>query len=258
VGSVILELPQAARQERLALAQRIGEALAALPTEGAKRPSLLAAGAFLGRLGQVTKETKYSDAGLKLVAAALAQPAPQPAGSREAAGGLCLLGMAVAAYPQDAATMKAYLIGVFGALRAMKETGGLWDDPAASALNLAALEAGRRVAAFKEFTEMKGADAKPPAVVAAIPEPELRALFPMQPKAPLPRLQRQFTTMIVDRAKKNAPISQDLLKYGVDEQGAYADGSPAAQGGFLLAYKKLDWRYGGNTWPGPKQARRAK
>jgi hypothetical protein len=63
-------------------------------------------------------------------------------------------------------------------------------------------------------------------------------------------LQIQLVDLIFERGRQNILFSLDMLRYGVNEAGAYADGSLAAQGAFLLSYKKLDWRYGGSVWPG--------
>lgn len=50
--------------------------------------------------------------------------------------------------------------------------------------------------------------------------------------------------------KDSLQFSQDLLRYSVSADGSVGDGSAAAQVAFLAGYQKLDWRYGGSTWPG--------
>jgi hypothetical protein len=252
VGSVILDLPGPAREGQAEFARQIGDRVRAQPTEGAMRQQLLWAAGFLGRLAQVTKDTQYSDAGLKLLTAGLAQTAPAASASQDLARDYFLVGQAAAAYPHEPPVTKAFVLASLQALRGMKETGGLWEDPVLSALNLAALNAGKRGAVLKEFRQLRGPGATPPPIVSSMTEQELRPLFPGRPRAPVAQLQRQLVTTLVERGKTQVAISQDLLKYGVDEAGAYGDSSPAAQGGFLLAYQKLDWRYGGSTWPGPR------
>jgi hypothetical protein len=134
----------------------------------------------------------------------------------------------------------------------MKEEGSLWDDPTLSALNLCGIEAPRRRRALREFVKIKLRDSKSslPAAVQTMTEQELRTLFPDKPRASLLNLQVQLTDFIFERAKQNISFSLDMLRYGVNEAGVYADGSLTAQGGFLMSYRKLNWRYGGSTWPG--------
>jgi hypothetical protein len=89
-----------------------------------------------------------------------------------------------------------------------------------------------------------------PPSVQIMTEQELKTLFPDKPRAALSNLQVQLSDLIFERARQNITFSLDMLRYGVSEAGAYADGSLTAQGGFLMSYKKLNWRYGGSTWPG--------
>jgi len=252
VAGVALQLPPPARDARMELVKKTADQVMAQPTEGASRKQLLRAGVLLGRLAQVTKDAKYSEAAERVLTAGLAQPPPPATAVQEAARDYLLLGLAAAVLPQDQAATKAFLIASFTALRNMKEVGGLWDDPTISVLNLTALNIGRLGGGLRDVTRLRGQNAQLPASVTSMTEPDLRPLFPNQPTAPLDRLRRQLVTTIAQRGKQQIGISQDLLKYGVDEAGVYADGSPAAEGGFLIAFQRLDWRYVGNTWPGPR------
>ena len=132
----------------------------------------------------------------------------------------------------------------------MKENGALWDDPIVSVMNLYAIEASMRGKALREFVQINDPKAVLPSCVKSMTLEELRPLFPDRPRAQLQQLQAQLVNLIFERGKQNLPFSLDMLRYGVSESGAYADGSEEAQGGFLLSYLKSDWRYGGNTWPG--------
>ena len=252
LGNVILELPPEVRQGNMALARQVGDQA----KETARRPgeiqrtSELSRGAFLGRLTEVTKEPSYAEAGRQLLTAALALPGPKAADALASARELVLLGQAAAAYPTDDAITKAFILAAFRALRTMKENGALWDDRTVSALNLYGVQASTRGRVLRDFGRATGPNATLPASVQAMTEQELRPLFPNLPKAPLPNLQRQIVNLVNQRAKQCMPFSIDMLRYGVNEAGAYADGSPTAQGGFLLAYTPLPWRYGGDPWAG--------
>jgi hypothetical protein len=148
--------------------------------------------------------------------------------------------------------MKTYILTAAQILLDMKEEGALWADPILSALNLSAIEAPKRRGALREFVKIKLRDPKQilPASVQMMTEQELKTLFPDKPRTPVANLQAQLVDLIFERARQNIPFSLDMLRYGVNEAGAYADGSVTAQGGFLMAYKKLNWRYGGSVWPG--------
>ncbi len=152
----------------------------------------------------------------------------------------------------DSTVIKTYALTAARTLLDMKEEGSLWDDPVLSVLNLCGIKAPKRRGALREFVKLKQKDSKStlPAAVQMMTEQELRALFPDKPRASLINLQAQLSDFIFERAKQNISFSLDMLRYGVNEAGAYADGLLTAQGGFLMSYRKLNWRYGGSAWPG--------
>ena len=183
-----------------------------------------------------------------MIKAALRQPDQKRPTDIQKAYELFLLGQAAALFRDDITVMKTYILTAAQALNRMKEDGALWDDPVVSALNLCAIEASTRRGAMREFTQRRD---ELPACIKVMTQEELMALFPDRPRAPIRTLQNQLVQLIWERGKQGFPFSVDMLRYGVNEAGAYGNGSPAAQGGFLLSFKRLDWRYGGNTWPGP-------
>ena len=205
-------------------------------------------GLFLGRLSEVTKRPRYEEPGLRMIKSALRQPDQKRPTDIEKAYELFLLGQAAALFRDDITVMKAYILTAAQALSRMKEDGALWDDPLVSVLNLCGIEASTRRGAMREFTQRRD---ELPACIKAMTQEELRALFPDRPRAPIRTLQNQLVQLIWERGKQGFPFSVDMLRYGVNEAGVYGNGSPAAQGGFLLCFRRLDWRYGGNTWPGP-------
>jgi hypothetical protein len=250
LGKVILELPSGVRQPYMDMAAQIGDRMLASPLDFADENHTLIAGIFLGRLSEVAKRPRYEEPGLRMIRSALRQHGHKRPTDIQKAYELFLLGQAAALFRDDTTVMKAYILTAAQALNSMKEDGTLWDDPLVSVLNLCGIEASTRRGAMREFTQRREPDALP-ACVEATTLQEIRALFPDRPKAPLRNLQNQLVQLIWDRGKQGFPFSLDMLRYGINEAGAYGNGSPAAQGGFLLSFKRLDWRYGGNTWPGP-------
>jgi hypothetical protein len=255
LGKVILELPSGIRQPYLDSSVQIGDRILARPPDIAESNQALIVGTFLGRLSEVMKRPRYEEQGLRIIKAGLKQPDPKRTTDVERAYTLFLLGQAAALFRDDITVMKAYILAAAQALNKMKEAGVLWDGPLVSVLNLSGIEASTRRGAMREFIQRREQDALP-ASVQAMTLQELRALFPDRPKAPLRNLQGQMVQLIFDRGKQGFPFSVDMLRYGVNEAGVYGNGSPAAQGGFLLIFKRLDWRYGGNTWPGPDTGKR--
>jgi hypothetical protein len=253
LGRVILELPAEARQFYLTLARVLGDRAAEGQIDPGDRNRSLRLAILLGQLSEVTNKPAYGEAGLKIFKAALSRVPPKRLTQRESALDFILLGRAAATYKDDSTVMKTYILTAAQILLDMKEEGALWADPVLSALNLSAIEAPKRRGALREFVKVKLRDSKPilPASVQMMTEQELKTLFPDKPRASLANLQIQLTDLIFERARQNIPFSLDMLRYGVAESGAYADGSLTAQGGFLMSYRKLDWRYGGSAWPGP-------
>jgi hypothetical protein len=249
MGNVILDLPEKRREPYLPTARKVGELLAGQEVGGPRR-DLLAEAIFLGRWATVAGEPKYLESGRQRLRAALAQP-PAPAGSMDAAWELALLGQAVRVY-DDEAVRKACLAAAGRALWDLPEVGALWPDPLQSVLNLLGLQEAMRGQLFKDFRELKKPEDQPPPAVQAMGEAELRPLFPRAPS--LEQLRRRLTDLCVLRGTLGLAFSVDHMKYAVSEAGAYADGSAAAQGGFLLVFRRLEWKYGGNTWPGPPLA----
>ena len=82
---------------------------------------------------------------------------------------------------------------------------------------------------------------------------EAAALFVGGRRPAAPRV--KLAVLLFERARQGLQFSRDMLRYGVGEDGKYGDGSPMAQGSFLLAYQKLPWRYDGSKWPGTGAAR---
>jgi hypothetical protein len=252
LGRVILELPAEARQFYLTLARVLGDRAAEGQIGPGERNRSLRLAVLLGQLSEVTHKPAYGEAGLKIFKAALSHVSPKHPTQRESALDFILLGQAAAAYKDDSTVMKAYVLTAAQVLLDMKEEGALWDDPTLSALNLCGIEAPKRRGALREFVKVGLQDSKPalPASVQIMTEQELRTLYPDKPRATLTNLQTQLVDLIFERGRQNIPFSLDMLRYGVNEAGAYADGSLTAQGGFLMSYRKLDWRYGGSAWPG--------
>jgi hypothetical protein len=255
LGKIILELPSEVRQSYLDRAAQIGDRVLARPPDIVDQNQSLIVGIFLGRLSEVMKKPRYEEQGLRIIKAALRQPVQKQPTDVERAYELFLLGQAAALFRDDITVMKAYILTAAQALSKLKEAGVLWDDPLVSVLNLCGIEASTRRGAMREFTQRREQDALP-ACVQATTLQELRMLFPDRPKAPLRNLQSQLVQLVYDRGKQGFPFSVDMLRYGVNEAGVYGNGSPAAQGAFLLSFKRLDWRYGGNTWPGPDSGKR--
>jgi hypothetical protein len=253
LGRVILELPAETRQFYLTLARVLGDRAAEGQIDPGERNRSLRLAILLGQLSEVTHKPAYSEAGLRIFKAALNHVSSKRLTQRETALDFILLGQAAATFKDDSAVMKSYILTAARTLLDMKEEGALWDDQTLSALNLYGIEAAKRRGALREFVKIGLRDPKPlmPASVQMITEQELRTLFPDRLQASVANLQIQLMDLIFDRGKQNIPFSLDMLRYGVNETGAYADGSLAAQGGFLMSYRKLDWRYGGNAWPGP-------
>ena len=252
LGRVILELPAEARQFYLTLARVLGDRAAEGQIDPGDRNRSLRLAILLGQLSEVTHKPAYGEAGLKIFKAALSRVSSKRLTQRENALDFILLGQAAATYKDDSAVMKTYILTAARILLDMKEEGALWDDPILSALNLCGIEAPKRRGALREFVKIKLRDSKPalPASVQIMTEQELRTLFPDKPRATFANLQIQLVDLIFERARQNIPFSLDMLRYGVNEAGAYADGSLTAQGGFLMSYRKLNWRYGGSAWPG--------
>ena len=253
LGKVILELPAGVRQPYMDIAAQIADRLAGSPVDSGDETQVLIAGTFLARFSEVSKRPKYEEPGLRMIKSALKQPDRKRSTDVQKAYDLFLLGQAATLFRDDITVMKAYILTAAYALDNMKEVGALWDDPLVSVLNLSGIEASTRRGAMREFTQRRE---ELPACVKAMTQEELRVLFPDRPKAPLRNLQNQLVQLVYDRGKQGFPFSVDMLRYGVNEAGVYGNGSPAAQGGFLLIYKRLDWRYGGNTWPGPDTGKR--
>jgi hypothetical protein len=252
LGRVILDLPAEARQFYLSLARVLGDRAAEGQIDPGDRNRSLRLAVLLGLLSEATNKPSYGEAGLKIFKAATGRASTKHLTQRENALDFILLGQATAAYKDDSAVMKTYVLTAARILLDMKEEGALWDDPTLSVLNLCGIEAPKRRGALREFVKIKLRDSKPtlPASVQLMTEQELRTLFSDKPRAALSNLQVQLTDLIFERARQNISFSLDMLRYGVSETGAFADGSLTAQGGFLMSYKKLNWRYGGNTWPG--------
>jgi hypothetical protein len=252
LGRIILELPVETRQFYLTLARALGDRAAEGQIDPGDRNRSLRLAILLGQLSEATNKPSYGEAGLKIFKAALSRVSPKRLTQRESALDFILLGRAAATYKDDSMVMKTYILTAAQILLDMKEEGALWADPILSALNLSAIEAPKRRGALREFVKIKLRDPKQilPASVQIMTEQELKTLFPDKPRTPVANLQAQLVDLIFERARQNIPFSLDMLRYGVNEAGAYADGSVTAQGGFLMAYKKLNWRYGGSVWPG--------
>lgn len=258
LGNVILELPGVIQQEYITLARRIADQVSTKQMMDSKRIQSIRTGVFLGRFSEVIGEPKYAEMGLKMIRSTLSQTNSQFSLTQEVSKELGLLGQAAAVFRDDDTVMKAFVTLAFQSLRSLKENGALWDDPIFSVLALYGIEASMRRAALQEFVQEKDASLALPSCVRAITGNELRRLFPGQPKATESALQKQIVNLVFERGKQSIPFSLDMLRYGVDEAGVYGDGSFIAQGGFLMAYKKLQWRYGGDVWPGPEQRERKK
>lgn len=259
VAGAILDLPAEKRPDYLPFARGVGDALVAkpdaLPTGLSPRAGELWAGVYLGRLAKAVRSNAYTTAGLTRVTHALAAPAPEPS-TVDGAVDLLLLGAAVSCFPKGQAVGKAYLVALARNLGGMKEIGGLWADPVVAALNIFAIRAGNEGGVFR------GLSAKP--AKTGVASPLLDALTPWELAAALggkvarrPEAARKaLSTLIAVRARQQFPISVELLKYGVNEAGVYADGSAMAQGAFLLAWEKPAWNYGGDSpWPPGKEPR---
>jgi hypothetical protein len=251
VGNVILGLPAKTRQHYLALPNKLGEQAINGHIDSGVRNRVLRLGVFLGRLAEVTNKPDYGKAGLKILKAGLDQLS-----IKTSALEFSSLGEAAALFREDDTVMKLFVLAEARTLQNMQEDGALWQDSTLTVLNLYGLEAPKRRAALREFVKTAGPKPTLPPTVKLMTQEELRAIFPERPRAELLQLQIQLVNLIFDRGKQNIPFSLDMLRYGVNEAGAYANGSPVAQGGFLLSYKKLPWRYGGNTWPGSEEARK--
>ncbi|MBC7287088.1 MAG: hypothetical protein H5T86_03395 [Armatimonadetes bacterium] len=194
-------------------------------------------------------------AGKALVTQALSAAAPQP-GTREGAIDLLLLGQAAAAFPGEQAIGKAYLIELAQNLAHMKEIGGLWDDPVVSALGISAIRAATGSGVFRGLTAKPEKNAPKSELLEAMTPAELqKALGGKAPKIP-DRARNTLSAFIANRARAQFGISVELLKYGVNQAGAYADGSPLAQGAFLMAWERPAWSYGGDA-PQPAAGKRA-
>jgi hypothetical protein len=252
LGRVILELPAETRQFYLTLARAFGDRAAAGQIDPGDRNRSLRLAVLLGLLSEATQKPSYGEAGLKIFKTALNRAPSKHSGQRETSLDFILLGQAAATYKDDTTVMKTYVLTAAKILLDMKEEGSLWDDPTSSVLNLCGIEAPKRRGALREFVKLKLRDSKSalPAAVQIMAEQELRTLFHDKPRASLLNLQVQLTDFIFERAKQNISFSLDMLRYGVNEAGAYADGSLTAQGGFLMSYRKLNWRYDGSAWPG--------
>ena len=252
LGRVVLELPAEARQFYLSLARVLGDRAAEGQIDPGDRNRSLRLAILLGQLSEVTNKPAYGEAGLKIFKAALTRVSSKRLTQRESALDFILMGRAAATYKDDSMVMKIYILTAARILLDMKEEGALWADPTLSALNLCGIEAPKRRGALKEFLKTGLRDSKPvlPASVQMMTEQELRTLFPDKPRATFTNLQIQLVDLIFERGRQNIPFSLDMLRYGVNEGGAYADGSLAAQGAFLMSYRKLNWRYGGSIWPG--------
>ncbi len=256
LGNVILELPEVMQQEYITLARRIADQVSIKQMKSAERTPSIGMGAFLGRLSEVTKETQYAEMGLKIITTTLSQTNSQFSLSRETGEELVVLGQAAAVFREDDTVMKAFVTLAFQALRSLKEDGILWDDPIFSVLALYGIEASKRGAALREFVQEEDPLLALPSCVKAITGNELRRLFPDQPKATESALQKQIFNLIFERGKQSIPFSLDMLRYGVNQVGVYGDGALIAQGAFLLSFRRLQWRYGGSTWPGPEPPKR--
>ena len=252
LGRVILELPAEARQFYLTLARVLGDRAAEGQIDTGERNRSLRLAILLGQLSEATHKPAYGEAGLKIFKATLNRAPSKRLTPRENALDFILLGQGAAAYKDDSTVMKTYILVAARILLDMKEEGALWDDPTLSTLNLCGIEAPKRRGALREFVKIELRDSKPPlpASVQIMTEQELRTLFPDKQQASVANLQIQLVDLIFERVKQNIPFSLDMLRYGVNEAGVYADGSLTAQGTFLMSYKTLDWRYGGSVWPG--------
>lgn len=250
LGNVILDLPRADRQPYMKLARQIGDLASRADPARATRNANLWAGAYLGRLGKIARADAYTQAGLRMMAAAMAQPADTE--PLEQAKALAFMGQAGAAFSQDSGVQKGLVMTAFPALLALKEPGAVWDDPLVSALNLWGLSAAQRSETFQYLRERSGQGVREqPEVFATLTPAELESLAGQAIKGGTGKLRTQVRTLMFVRGKRSLPFSRDALRYEVSEAGLFADGSLLAQGAFLLGYQKLDWRYGGNTWPGP-------
>jgi hypothetical protein len=248
VVNVIVDMPQTVRPQYMPIAKRMAEVLLALKPEELSRLDGLLAGGALGRMKAATQEARFGEAGLTLVKAAVEKASPTVKDGLAYSRDLYALATAASPYSQEEAIRKAFTVNLFRALRGMKEQGVLWPDATASVINIASVLASQRGNLLKEYAELKAGVAFP-AEIEKMTVPEATALFDGEkPAAP----RRQIITTIFQRGKQGMQFSRDMLRYGVDAAGAYGDGSMLAQGGFLVAYQKLPWRYDGNTWPGTK------
>ena len=250
VGNVILDLQKGPQGRRpfMPTAQRIARDIAGQSVKpGAlTRDVALPAAAFLARFGAATKHPGDLEAALLLAKIGLAQPAPPLSDTVATAQDLTALAVLAGCYADALPITKPFAASLFRCVQGMKEQGELWADPLASVLNLSAILAAQRNGALEPYIKTKGG-ARLPLTLDAMTPKQAAALFPGA-KVRAPR--RQISNMIFTRARLSLEFSRDMLRYALDDAGKCADGSPAAQGGFLLAYQKLPWNYGGNKWPG--------
>ncbi|HVN96588.1 MAG TPA: sulfatase-like hydrolase/transferase [Syntrophorhabdaceae bacterium] len=251
LARVIVALPAEARQFYLTLARVVADRAAEGQIEPSERNRALQLAVLLGHFSEITHKPLYYEAGLKILKAALTRSSSKHSTPRENALDFILLGQAAAVFKDDSTVMRTYILAQARTLLDMKEEGALWEDPILSVLNLCGVEAPKRRGALKEFVRAKPGEVRSvPSSVQTMTEQDLRALFPERPRAPFTNLQSQLIDLVAERGKQNIAFSLDMLRYAVNEAGAYADGSFAAQGGFLTSYRKLDWHYGGSAWPG--------
>jgi hypothetical protein len=249
VGNVYLDMTRPLPQEIKTRGAVLADGLLPLVTApgDADRLTLLRAAGFLGMWSKVQGQARYAEPGDKLMRLALAKPAPKFDDTAANARELLPLVQAATVWPEGKELGKALTVSMFLSLRGMKEPGGRWDDPGLTALGTAGAAAAQKGKVLAEYARDK-VQKELPAVIKEMTVEEANAFFGAQ-KHQTPR--REIARVISQCGREGLPFSRDGLRYGVDAAGAYGDGSMLEQGGFLLAYSKLNWRYDGNTWPGP-------
>lgn len=241
VGLVALQLPPELRSDLtprlLATATRWA---AEPPTD---RTAALPRAALICTIARLPVGKDLRPQALEYARKVVALPAAADLTLLQRARELVYLGSILARSESNVDLEKAFILGAYPVLAAQAEPGMLWEDPLVSATALAALAPVRGAPLFKDVGKVKAPMDLP--AMAAITNQEAEALT-HDPKAP----RRALLRVLKENVKDSLQFSQDLLRYAVDAEGKVGDGSPGAMGAFLAAYQKLDWRYGGSTWPG--------
>lgn len=241
VGLVTMELPYQARTDWTPKVVAAATKLAAeTPTD---RAAALPQAAMVSLVGSLPVGKDLRPQALEYAKKAVALPAGQNLSMLQRARELVYLGRLLAYNQSNVDLEKAFILGAYPVLAAQSEAGGVWEDPLVSATALAALARVRGTPLLKEIGKAKAPlDLE---AMKAITVDEANALT-HEAKAP----RRPLLVLLQQNVKDALQFSQDMLRYSVNAEGVVGDGSPTAMGGFLAGYEKLDWRYGGTTWPG--------